>query len=93
MKPQSQALELVSDVESGFRKRVKSWWALLCNSGAQMMGYRVIIGAELNAAAEAMPHGQFEKWVREEIGMPDSTQKDWRNFSRLFLGEMEKRAA
>ena len=86
-------LELVTDDEAQCRKRIKTWFGMMRNAGAQMIGYRVLIGAELNHAAETMPHGTFEKWVEEEFGLGKSTQHYWRDFSKLFLEEVQKKAA
>jgi hypothetical protein len=76
--PALQKLELVTEEEAGFRKRIKTWFTMMRNAGAQMMGYRVMIGAELNQAKELLPHGEFTKWVESEFGLPERTQRDWR---------------
>jgi hypothetical protein len=89
--PALQKLELVTEEEAGFRKRIKTWFTMMRNAGAQMMGYRVMIGAELNQAKELLPHGEFTKWVESEFGLPERTQRDWREFSALFLAEVDKK--
>ena len=83
----------VEKAEADCRKRIKTWFALMRNAGAQMIGYRVMIGHELNQAKETIKHGEFEQWVEEEFGLSARTQLDWRDFSKLFLEELEKRKA
>jgi hypothetical protein len=80
----------VEKTEAQRRQRIKAWFALMRNAGAQMIGYKVMIGHELNEAAATATHGTFEQWVEEEYGLAKSTQHDWRNFSALFLEEVKK---
>lgn len=75
---------------AGFKKNLKAFFTGLRGAGAQVIGYRVLIGHELNLAKEALPHGEFEAFVRETYALPDSTQQRWREFAALFLAEAAK---
>ena len=72
------------------KKLLRVGFAQMRNAGAQMVGWRVIVGDYMNQAKAELPHGGFEDWVAVEFGMAKSTQHRWREFSTLFLAEVTK---
>jgi hypothetical protein len=66
-------------------KTLDRWFNGLEISKAQLLGYAVLIGHELNRMKDVLPHGQFEKLVEEKYELPKSTQIRWRQHADAFI--------